>query len=88
MLEIADNVRVKVLKGMIADVVARPGAASADAKDEKKEKKGEAEYYRALGDAEEQVVNLKMTPAQALAEADSIVQQALDVAITEHNYGD
>ena len=47
-----------------------------------------AEYYRALGDAEEQVVNLKMTPAQALAEADSIVQQALEVAITERNYGD
>ncbi|GAA5005531.1 extracellular solute-binding protein [Actinopolymorpha pittospori] len=46
-----------------------------------------AEYYRALGDAEEQVINLKMTPAQALAEADSIVQQALQVAITERNYG-
>ena len=47
-----------------------------------------AEYYRALGDAEEQVINLKATPAEALAEADGIVQQALKVAVTEGNYGD
>ncbi len=47
-----------------------------------------AEYYRALGDAEEQVVNGKASPADALAEADGIVQQALQVAITEGNYGD
>src|SRR5215470_19702754 len=34
-LEIADNVRVKALKAMIVDVVARTGSAAAD-KDEKK----------------------------------------------------
>lgn len=50
-LEIADNVRVKALKTMIADVIARTGTGDGkESKDDRKDKKsGDAEYYRALG---------------------------------------
>ena len=49
-LEIADGVRVKALRGMIAEVVTR-GPATAEAKDDKKEDKkpSEPDYYRVLG---------------------------------------
>ena len=77
-LEIADNVRVKVLKGMISDVVARPGAASADAKDEKKEKKGEAEYYRALG-LKEGATTAEIAAAYANKQGDAAATEAYEV---------
>lgn len=46
-----------------------------------------AEYFRALAAAEEQVINLKKTPAEALAEADANVRQLLAIAKTEGAYG-
>jgi preprotein translocase subunit YajC len=75
-LEIADNVRVKALKAMIVDVVARTG--SADAKDEKKEKKGEAEYYRALG-LKEGATTAEISAAYAQKAGDAAATEAYEV---------
>ena len=52
-LEIADGVRVRVMRGMIAEVMARTEPAG-DAKGEKKEArpKSEPAYYKALGVSE------------------------------------
>lgn len=77
-LEIADNVRVKALKAMISDVIARTGSASAD-KDEKKEKKaGEAEYYRALG-VKEGASAAEIAAAFAQKPGDSAAAEAYEV---------
>ncbi len=77
-LEIADNVRVKTLKGMIADVIARPGSAGAD-KDEKKEKKsGDAEYYRALG-VKENASAAEIAAAFAQKQGDAAAVEAYEV---------
>jgi len=47
-LEIADGVRVKVLRSMVSEVLAR--TAPADGKDAKEERKaGEPDYYKVLG---------------------------------------
>ncbi|MBL8834594.1 MAG: preprotein translocase subunit YajC [Alphaproteobacteria bacterium] len=47
-LEVADGVRVKVLRSMVAEVLARTGAP--DAKDAKEEKKSsEPDFYKVLG---------------------------------------
>jgi multiple sugar transport system substrate-binding protein len=46
-----------------------------------------AQYYSALGNAESEVINLKKTPQQALVEADSVAQNALQAAITDGSYG-
>jgi preprotein translocase subunit YajC len=78
-LEIADNTRVKLLKAMIVDVVARTGGAEAkgDAKDAKKDDKKPAEpaeYYRALG----------VAPGATQAEiAAAYAQKPGDAAATE-----
>ena len=78
-LEIADNVRVKALKAMIVDVVARTGSAGADAKDEKKEKKsGEAEYYRALG-LKEGATTAEIAAAYAQKQGDAAATEAYEV---------
>jgi hypothetical protein len=78
-LEIADNVRVKALKAMIVDVVARTGSAGADAKDEKKEKKsGDAEYYRALG-LKEGASAAEIAAAYAQKQGDAAATEAYEV---------
>ena len=77
-LEIADNVRVKALKAMIVDVVARTGSAGADAKDEKKEKKGEPEYYRALG-VGEKASGAEIAAAYAQKQGDAAATEAYEV---------
>jgi preprotein translocase subunit YajC len=50
-LEIADGVRVRAVRGMIAEVMARTEPAGGDAKEEKKAPKAEPEdsYYKRLG---------------------------------------
>jgi multiple sugar transport system substrate-binding protein len=44
------------------------------------------QYYKAIENAEARVINLQASPASALADADSLLQQALQGAITDGDY--
>jgi preprotein translocase subunit YajC len=55
-LQVADNVRVKVLRGMVAEVIARTDTSGGEAKEKEPAKvekqSGRGEYYRILGVSE------------------------------------
>lgn len=44
------------------------------------------QYYKAIENAEAQVINLQASPATALSDADALLQQALQGAITDGDY--